>query len=145
MSKRLDFINIFNTKNEGLRKRILNTYELNKQDKRLFLDVIKDNEGGGSEGGSTCLYVQKMEGIGAFSYLGKVGENEMGLPKGIYPLPLLVAFGLDENVTAFGIPLGIRMMNSNTLQDVILTKEYIISEFPTLQEITEEEFYNTNI
>lgn len=47
MSKRLDFTNILNTKNEGLRKRILNTYELNKQDKKDILNNI--NKSGSSE------------------------------------------------------------------------------------------------
>ena len=44
MSKRLDFTNILNTKNEGLRKRIINTYELNKQDKRDILNNIKSSQ-----------------------------------------------------------------------------------------------------
>lgn len=158
MSKRLDFTNVFKTKNESLRKRILNTYELNKQDKRDILNNI-NKQGNGNENNNKLKYSYisfenyNDENSGCFSSLmycmlkcninNKIIYTTATFFQELEPSMIkAAAVVLDMSVSVDGVE------HIKTYKDLLIQgcnesdSNFTFNDFIF---ITEEEFYNTNV
>lgn len=150
MSKRLNFTNILNTKNEGLRKRILNTYELNKQDKRNILNNINNPQNQTEDDVVYIKFNPNDDLIEMFVIFPSVVKAFVDEELRILSMYMIENLGY-ETIETIGI--SFHLNDILCVENKKLTiKEYLDLMFENtslkwedLNFITKEEFYNTNI
>ena len=148
--KKTRLSDIFNADSIRNKKRILDRFEINKREKRLFLDVIEEieNNGGGITGGDEWKYYD----ISSLSDDKKAicGEIGMIVKKSngdVIPIGTLAFTNDFTSVICFGVDSNVMVTVNGQLSPISIMLDLFAPMLASMgiKEITKEEFYNTNI